>query len=97
MEGEPSTAVTDDIKADTHINIKVATSDNEVHFRIKRTTPLSKLMNTYCDRQGKPVGSVRFMLDGVRLEEGSTPEELDMEDGDTIDAMIPQIGGGLGY
>jgi small ubiquitin-related modifier len=75
----------EDQKPETHINIKVASNDNEVHFRIKRTTPLSKLMNSYCERQGKTPGSVRFMLDGQRLEEHNTPEELDMDDGDTIE------------
>lgn len=80
--------------APTHINIKVKTNDSEVHFRIKRSTPLSKLMNTYCDRQGKPHGSVRFMLDGNRVEDHHTPDDLDLEDGDTIDAMIQQVGGG---
>ena len=38
-------------------------------------------MNTYCERQGKPPGSVRFMLDGVRIEDHQTPDDLDMEDG----------------
>jgi small ubiquitin-related modifier len=80
MEGEPSGGA-EDVKSDTHINIKVVSQDNEVHFRIKRTTPLSKLMNTYCERQGKPPGSVRFMIDGNRLNDTMTPEDLDLEEG----------------
>lgn len=79
----------------SHINIKVKTNDSEIHFRIKRSTPLSKLMNTYCEKQGKPAGSVRFMLDGARIEDHQTPDDLDMEDGDAIDAMIQQVGGGM--
>ena len=36
-----------------HLNIKVTDNNNEVFFKIKRTTQLSKLMNAFCDRQGK--------------------------------------------
>ncbi|XP_043845960.1 small ubiquitin-related modifier 2-like [Dromiciops gliroides] len=35
-----------------HINLKVAGQDGSVvQFKIKRHTPLSKLMKTYCERQ----------------------------------------------
>lgn len=35
-----------------HINLKVAGQDGSVvQFKIKRHTPLSKLMKAYCDRQ----------------------------------------------
>lgn len=34
-----------------HINLKVLGQDNAVvQFKIKRHTPLRKLMNAYCDR-----------------------------------------------
>ncbi|KAL2918799.1 SUMO protein smt3 [Polyrhizophydium stewartii] len=77
-----------------HINIKVVAPDqSEVFFKIKRTTPLSKLMNAYCERQGKQRSSVRFMFDGARVEDHATPEQLEMEDGDAIDVMVEQVGG----
>ncbi len=35
-----------------HINLKVAEQDGSVvQFKIKRHTPLSKLMKAYCERQ----------------------------------------------
>lgn len=41
-----------------HINLKVAGQDGSVvQFKIKRHTPLSKLMKAYCERQ------VRFLCD----------------------------------
>ncbi|KAI8062215.1 ubiquitin-related domain-containing protein [Gongronella butleri] len=77
-----------------HINLKVVGADNnEVFFKIKKSTPLRKLMDAYCDRQGKAPGSVRFLYDGNRVLPVNTPDELDMEDGDTIDVMVEQIGG----
>ncbi|KAJ1962334.1 SUMO protein smt3 [Dipsacomyces acuminosporus] len=77
-----------------HINLKVVGPDNsEILFKIKRKTKLSKLMQAYCTRTGQAFGSVRFLVDGQRITGENTPEQLDLEDGDTIDAMMEQIGG----
>lgn len=78
-----------------HINLKVKGQDgNEVFFRIKRSTQLRKLMTAYCDRQSVEFNSIAFLFDGRRLRGEQTPDELDMEDGDEIDAMLHQTGGG---
>ncbi|CAE6244146.1 unnamed protein product [Arabidopsis arenosa] len=66
---------------------------NEVFFRIKRSTQLKKLMNAYCDRQSVDMNSIAFLFDGRRLRAEQTPDELEMEDGDEIDAMLHQTGG----
>lgn len=77
-----------------HINLKVKGQDgNEVFFRIKRSTQLKKLMNAYCDRQSVEINSIAFLFDGRRLRGEQTPDELEMEDGDEIDAMLHQTGG----
>ncbi|XP_019159263.1 small ubiquitin-related modifier 1-like [Ipomoea triloba] len=77
-----------------HINLKVKGQDgNEVFFRIKRSTQLRKLMNAYCDRQSVDFNSIAFLFDGRRLRAEQTPDELEMEDGDEIDAMLHQTGG----
>ncbi|GER54910.1 small ubiquitin-like modifier 2, partial [Striga asiatica] len=76
-----------------HINLKVKGQDgNEVFFRIKRSTQLKKLMNAYCDRQSQDFNSIAFLFDGRRLRGEQTPDELEMEDGDEIDAMLHQTG-----
>ena len=41
------------------------------------------------------MNSVRFLFDGQRLSANQTPQELEMEDGDVIDVMVEQQGGGL--
>lgn len=66
---------------------------NEVFFRIKRSTQLKKLMNAYCDRQSVDLNSIAFLFDGRRLRGEQTPDELEMEEGDEIDAMLHQTGG----
>ncbi|GAU22751.1 hypothetical protein TSUD_129630 [Trifolium subterraneum] len=79
-----------------HINLKVKGQDgNEVFFRIKRSTQLKKLMNAYCDRQSVDFNAIAFLFDGRRLRAEQTPDELEMEDGDEIDAMLHQTGGSV--
>eukprot|EP00897_Mesotaenium_endlicherianum_P000635 jgi/Mesen1/10572/ME000085S09903 len=77
-----------------HINLKVKGQDgNEVFFRIKATATLQKLMKAYCERQSVDLASIAFLFDGRRLRPDQTPQDLEMEDGDEIDAMLHQTGG----
>ncbi|KAG4304295.1 hypothetical protein PORY_002270 [Pneumocystis oryctolagi] len=91
----------EDKKPSEHINIRVfrcfsvqkcvvGHDNNEVFFKIKRHTPLKKLMEAYCERQGKSMNMLRFLVDGERARPEQTPAELDMEDGDQIEVMIEQ-------
>jgi len=76
------------------INLKVVGQDGGVvHFKIKKHTPLRKLMATYCDRAGLNIQNVRFRFDGQPINEADTPAGLDMEDDDTIDVFQQQVGG----
>ncbi|KAG2123237.1 ubiquitin-related domain-containing protein [Suillus clintonianus] len=71
------------------INVKVVSSTgDEVFFKIKRNTKLSKLQGAYATKVGKDVGSIRFLYDGSRINDDDTPASLDMEDNDTIDVMV---------
>ncbi|KAF7133155.1 hypothetical protein RHSIM_Rhsim09G0057700 [Rhododendron simsii] len=69
---------------------------NEVFFRIKNNTQLKKLMTSYCERQSLDAKAIVFLFDGHRIKAEQTPEQLGMEDGDEIDAMLHQTGGGFG-
>ncbi|KZV71482.1 small ubiquitin-related modifier [Peniophora sp. CONT] len=76
------------------INIKVVSSTGEeIYFKIKRSTKLSKLQGAYANKVGKDVASIRFLYDGNRIQDDDTPSSLDMEDNDTIDVMVEQVGG----
>ena len=59
-----------------HLNIKVTDNNNEVFFKIKRTTKLEKLMGAFCERQGKALNSVRFLFDGTRVQPTDTPDAV---------------------
>lgn len=67
-----------------HLNIKVTDNNNEVFFKIKRTTKLEKLMAAFCDRQGKSLSSVRFLFDGQRVQPSDTPDTVSGQRGGTV-------------
>ncbi|NXO71989.1 SUMO3 protein, partial [Phainopepla nitens] len=78
-----------------HIDLKVAGQDGSVvQFRIKRHTPLSKLMKAYCCRQGLSMRHIMFLFDGQPIKEADTPAQLEMEHEDTIEVYQQQTGGG---
>ncbi len=47
-----------------------------MHFKIKKNTPLRKLMNAYCERQGFQKPSIRFVFDGAQVGEDQTPTDV---------------------
>jgi len=75
-----------------YVNLVVKNDDEPTYFRIKRSTPLSKLIDSYCQRKSLDTRAVRFMFDGNRIEPSKTPKMLRMEDNDVIDAMLTKIG-----
>ncbi|KAF2102929.1 ubiquitin family protein [Rhizodiscina lignyota] len=81
-------------QASEHLNIKVTDNNNEVFFKIKRSTALKKLMDAFCERQGKSPTAVRFLFDGQRVQPNDTPDTLEMTDGDTLEVHQEQVGGG---
>lgn len=62
--------------ASEHLNIKVTDNNNEVFFKIKRSTKLEKLMTAFCERQGKTPASVRFLFEGQRVQPTDTPDTV---------------------
>lgn len=66
----------------------------EVHFKVKTTTKFEKIFAAYCAKKVVDVTAIKFMFDGQRLKAEDTLADHDIEDGDIIDAMIEQIGGG---
>jgi small ubiquitin-related modifier len=74
--GSPNVQKPEDAGQTEHLNIKVTDNNNEVFFKIKRTTQLGKLMNAFCDRQGKNITSVRFLFDGQRVQPQDNPDTV---------------------
>ena len=82
-QGSPGLSKPEDAQPAEHLNIKVTDNHNEVFFKIKRTTALKKLMDAFCERQGKPPSSVRFLFDGSRVQQTDSPE--------TVSSWIPKL------
>lgn len=61
-----------------HLNIKVTDNNNEVFFKIKRTTQLKKLMDAFCERQGRQISTVRFLFDGTRVRPEDSPDTVSL-------------------
>ena len=76
QEQSPGAGKPDDQPQAEHLNIKVTDNNNEVFFKIKRTTALKKLMDAFCDRQGKAPNTVRFLFDGARVQQTDSPDSV---------------------
>jgi hypothetical protein len=76
------------------INLKIKDQQEvETIFKIKATTKLSKVFESYTRRHSIDPRSIRFMFNGTRVQNHDTPESLEMEDGEEIQAMVEQQGG----
>jgi small ubiquitin-related modifier len=70
-----------------NIRVRDPTTGEETFFKIKKTTKMHKIFHAYCTRKGQPVTAFRFLFDGQRVDGEQTAEDIDMEDGDQIDAL----------
>lgn len=76
------------------INIRVMDQrSGEVEFKLRKTTPFSKLFAAYAERQALLPNTLRYLFDGNRLRGEQTPKSVDMEEGDMVDAVVAQVGG----
>ncbi|XP_072343160.1 small ubiquitin-related modifier 1 isoform X3 [Scyliorhinus torazame] len=76
QEAKPSSQ-SGEKKDGEYIKLKVIGQDNsEIHFKVKMTTQLRKLKESYCQRQGVPPNSLRFLFEGQRITDHQTPKEL---------------------
>ncbi|XP_014021214.1 small ubiquitin-related modifier 1 [Salmo salar] len=83
-----------DQKDGEYIKLKVIGQDNsEIHFKVKMTTHLKKLKESYSQRQGVHMSTLRFLFEGQRISDNHTPKELGMEDEDVIEVYQEQTGG----
>ena len=63
--------------------------------QVKKTTKLTKIMDAYAQRRGIQASSLRFLLDGKRVNPDETPKMLELEDNDQLDVTMETVGGNL--
>jgi small ubiquitin-related modifier len=94
QEAKPSTEDLGDKKEGKYIKLKViGQGSSETDFKVKMTTYLKKLKESYCQRQGVPMKSLRLLFEGQRIADNHTPKELGMEEEDVIEVYQEQTGG----
>ncbi|RLN24529.1 small ubiquitin-related modifier 1-like [Panicum miliaceum] len=78
------------------INVKVQSQIAEdVFFRIKRNVELRRLIDMYCGKHSLDPKAVRLLDPSGRfIRTAQTPDEVGLEDGDAIDLVLDQEGGG---
>ncbi|GAA5828343.1 hypothetical protein JCM5353_004800 [Sporobolomyces roseus] len=83
--------------SNSHVSLKIQGSGfPELVIKVKKTTRLEKMMNAYCQRAGKDLSEVRFMVDGTKLTPNMLVSELDVDEDDdeiTIDVAQEAVGG----
>jgi len=60
---------------------------------VKKTTKMSKVFDAYAQRKGVQRKALRFLLDGERIQDDQTPDDLDLDENDQIDCLLEQTGG----
>ena len=74
---------------DTHIKFTVKDClDKSTLFKMNRSSPMSKVFKAYARREGVEESSLRFLLDGERIQETDTPLSLQLEENDQIGAFL---------
>jgi hypothetical protein len=72
-----------------HLTVKNEQGE-KLFFKLKTNKPLRKLMHIYCSLYCLDFERARFSLNGTNLQEGKSPNDLEMRDGDQIDFVHPQ-------
>ena len=66
---------------------------DEMFFKVKKETKMLKIMDAYAQRKGISKQSLRFTMDGDRINDEDTPKMLELEENDQIDVMLETVGG----
>ncbi len=66
---------------------------DEMFFKVKKETKMSKIIEAYATRKGVNAAALRFSMDGERIQPTDTPKMLELENDDQIDVMLETVGG----
>ncbi|XP_064620519.1 NFATC2-interacting protein-like isoform X2 [Lineus longissimus] len=93
VQGEvPDVALENDSfdEDDDQITVRVQSADKKITslIRIKKNEALQKVMHYFAQERKLDLKKLRFEFDGETLKGSETPEDLEMEDGDCVDAIF---------
>ena len=61
-------------------------------FQITQNTKMRKVFDAYAKRKGISPSSLYYTLDGERVGDDDTPKRLELENNDTVHAVLEQVG-----
>ena len=64
----------------------------ETQFKIRPTVYMAQVFLAYSQRRWVSRATLRFLLDGERIDDFQTPYILQLEENDMIDAVLEQVG-----
>ncbi|KAL9151966.1 hypothetical protein ABFS82_11G087200 [Erythranthe guttata] len=77
------------------VTLSIKSQDGDrIYYRLPRDRKIQFLLSAYCKGKNLNFATVVFLYNGERIKTSKTANELGMEDGDQIDAMVHQNGGG---
>ena len=82
-----------DVVDDGYVIVTIAYQFAMNDFKIKPTTELWKLMQSFCSMKSLDPDTVRFVYDGRRIRNNDTVESVGIVDDSIIDAITEQTGG----
>ena len=74
----------------------VVPGQDKLTIKVKGKTMLSKVFDAVAAQTGRTKSDFRFFHDGAKLKENKSVMESGLTDGDEIEAMVEQVGGGAG-
>ena len=75
------------------LNIRIRDqTGEETFFKVKRTTKMEKVFNTYAQRKGVNQSALRFLWNAERISDDATPASLDLEDQDFVECFFELAG-----
>ncbi|KAG1824816.1 ubiquitin-related domain-containing protein [Suillus subaureus] len=84
--------IAEDVKP--KLSLVINYEGTQITVKVKHNMPFKKIFDAAEKRFGKEPGTFKFTYDGKRLRAENTPVDMEMEDGDIIDAHLEQLGGG---
>jgi hypothetical protein len=67
-------------------------SNEQMIYKIRMTTKMGRVFDTFAAHKGVAVDSLRFLLDGDRIQPTETPRTLELVDQVQIDVHLEQGG-----
>jgi small ubiquitin-related modifier len=78
------------------VQVKVPNMSEPISLRVKPDTPFEKIFIAVAKNLAVDKNTLRFLFNGDTVGPNQTPKMLELEEGDQLDCMIQQTGGGAG-